>query len=137
MKATTTLLAGLASLIALPLAAQNLATYEGRDRMDKITAAAKKEGALTLYTTIAEKDLPPIIKPFEEKYGIKVTVWRAGTDKVLQRTVQEARAGRNEVDAIHFGSPEMEALSREKVLQAVATPVHKDLLAGSVPSQRR
>ena len=136
MKPTTLLLAGLASLIALPLAAQNLATYEGRDRMDKITAAAKKEGALTLYTTIAEKDLPAIIKPFEEKYGIKVTVWRAGTDKVLQRTVQEARAGRNEVDAIHFGSPEMEALSREKVLQAVATPVHKDLLAGSVPAHR-
>ncbi len=136
MKPTTLLLAGLASLIALPLAAQNLATYEGRDRMDKITAAAKKEGALTLYTTIAEKDLPSIIKPFEEKYGIKVTVWRAGTDKVLQRTVQEARAGRNEVDAIHFGSPEMEALSREKVLQAVATPVHKDLLAGSVPTHR-
>ena len=136
MKPTTLLLAGLASLIALPLAAQNLATYEGRDRMDKITAAAKKEGALTLYTTIAEKDLPSIIKPFEEKYGIKVTVWRAGTDKVLQRTVQEARAGRNEVDAIHFGSPEMEALSREKVLQAVATPVHKDLLAGSVPAHR-
>ena len=136
MTPVPTLVAALVASIALPLAAQNLATYEGRDRMDKITAAAKKEGALTLYTTIAEKDLPAIIKPFEEKYGIKVTVWRAGTDKVLQRTVQEARAGRNEVDAIHFGSPEMEALSREKVLQAVATPVHKDLLAGSVPAHR-
>ena len=36
----------------------SLATYGGPDRMDRIAAAAKKEGALTLYTTIAEKDLP-------------------------------------------------------------------------------
>ena len=40
-------------------------------------------------------------------------MWRAGTDRVLQRTVAEAAAGRYDVDVIHFGSPEMEALSRE------------------------
>jgi iron(III) transport system substrate-binding protein len=131
------LLGAAACLAALPLAAQGLNDYAGADRMDKIVAAAKKEGTLTLYTTIAEKDLPAIVKPFEDKYGVKVVVWRAGTDKVLQRAVQEARAGRNEMDAVHFGSPEMEALAREKVLAAVASPVHKDLLAGSVPSHRQ
>jgi iron(III) transport system substrate-binding protein len=114
----------------------SLAAYEGADRMDKIAAAAKKEGSLTLYTTIAEKDLPVIVKPFEQKYGIKVNVWRAGTDKVLQRTVTEAQAKKYEVDAIHFGSPEMEALSREKILLAVQSPVHKDLMAGAVPKHR-
>ena len=122
---------------ALPAAAQNLNEYAGADRMGKIVAAAKKEGTLTLYTTIAEKDLPAIVKPFEDKYGVKVVVWRAGTDKVLQRAVQEARAGRHEMDAVHFGSPEMEALAREKVLAPVASPVHQDLLAGSVPPHRQ
>ena len=130
-------LAAAAALAATCPFAQNLATYTGADRMDQIVAAAKKEGALTLYTTIAEKDLPVIVKPFEEKYGIQVTVWRAGTDKVLQRTVQEARAGRNEVDAIHFGSPEMEALAREKILQAVDSPVHKDLIPHAVPPHKQ
>jgi iron(III) transport system substrate-binding protein len=115
------------------LAQSSLATYQGADRMDKIVAAAKKEGTLTLYTTIAEKDLPTLIKPFETKYGIKVVVWRAGTDKVLQRTLVEAKANRNEVDVVHFGSPEMEALSREKVLQPVDSPVYRDLVAGAVP----
>jgi iron(III) transport system substrate-binding protein len=114
-----------------------LATYQGPDRMDKIIAAAKKEGALTLYTTIAEKDLPVLIKPFEDKYGIKVTVWRAGTDKVLQRTLAEAKANRHEVDVIHFGSPEMEALAREKVLQPVASPVYRDLVEGAVPKHQQ
>jgi iron(III) transport system substrate-binding protein len=114
-----------------------LATYQGPDRMEKIIAAAKKEGALTLYTTIAEKDLPVLIKPFEDKYGIKVTVWRAGTDKVLQRTLAEAKANRHEVDVIHFGSPEMEALAREKVLQPVASPVYRDLVEGAVPKHQQ
>jgi iron(III) transport system substrate-binding protein len=129
------LLAAVAAL-ALPVAAQNLATYEGADRMERIVAAAKKEGALTLYTTIAEKDLPAVIKPFEEKYGVKVTVWRAGTDKVLQRTIAETRARKYDVDVVHFGAPEMEALAREKVLAPVNSPVHQDLLAGSVPSHK-
>ena len=125
---------GLASSV---LAADaSLAQYEGADRMEKIVAAAKQEGALTLYTTIAEKDLPAILKPFEQKYGIKVSVWRAGTDKVLQRTVTEANARKYDVDAVHFGSPEMEALSREKILQAVSSPVHKDLMPGAVPTHR-
>ena len=114
-----------------------LATYEGADRMARLLEAAKKEGALTLYTTIAEKDLPTLVKPFETKYGIKVTVWRAGTDKVLQRTLAEAAAKRDEVDVVHFGSPEMEALSREKVLQAVKSPTYKLLAAGSVPAHQQ
>jgi len=99
-------------------------------------AAARKEGTLTLYTTIAEKDLATLTKPFEAKYGVKVVVWRAGTDKVLQRSIAEARAKRYDVDVIHFGSPEMEALSREKILLPVTSPVHKDLQPGSVPPHR-
>jgi iron(III) transport system substrate-binding protein len=126
-----------AALAAWPSAAQNLFEYSGPDRMERIVAAAKKEGALTLYTTIAEKDLPAVVKPFEDKYGIKVTIWRAGTDKVLQRTIQEARAGRHDVDVVHYGSPEMEALAREKILVPITSPVQKDLLAGSVPKHRQ
>ena len=114
----------------------SLAAYEGPDRMDRIVAAAKQEGALTLYTTLAEKDLPTLVKPFEAKYGVKVMVWRAGTDKILQRTVVEASAKKYDVDVIHFGSPEMEALSREKILLAVTSPVHKNLQPGSVPQHR-
>ena len=126
MKGFTRWLA-LAALAALPAIAQT----------DALVGAAKKEGTLTLYTTIAEKDLPVILKPFEEKYGIKVNVWRAGTDKVLQRTIQEARANRNDVDVVHYGSPEMEALAREKILKPVDDPVQKELMPGSVPAHKR
>ncbi len=137
MKSTAALAAGACALFACGAVAQTtLFDYSGADRMEKIVAAAKKEGTLTIYTTFAEKDQPTLIKPFESKYGVKVVVWRAGTDKVLQRTLTEASAKKYDVDLIHFGSPEMEALSREKILQAVNSPVHKDLQPGSVPAHR-
>lgn len=100
-------------------------------------ACGSSDRELTLYTTIAEKDLPTLIEPFETQHGITVTVWRAGTDKILQRTLAEAAAGRADVDVIHFGSPEMEALARENVLLPVDSPLHADLQPGSVPAHRQ
>lgn len=123
---------------ALPVVAQDAALllYEGADRQEKILAAAKREGTLTLYTSIADKDVQTVVAPFEKKYGIKVKVWRAGTDKVLQRTLTEAGAKRHEADAVHISGPEMEALHREKVLQKVNSPYFKDMLPGAVPAHR-
>jgi iron(III) transport system substrate-binding protein len=106
---------------------------QGTDRI----AAARRERTLTLYTTIAEKDLPTLVKPFESKYGVKVSVWRAGTSNVLQRAVQEAAAKKYAVDVVHIGSPEMEALAREQVLLPIDSPLHKDLQAGSVPPHKQ
>ena len=114
----------------------SLLQYQGPDRAQRVLAAAKKEGSLTFYTTIAEKDLPIIVLPFEKKYGIKLNIWRAGTDKVLQRTLAETAARRYEVDAIHFGSPEMEALHREKVLQPVNSPYLKELVPDALMAHR-
>jgi iron(III) transport system substrate-binding protein len=111
----------------------SLLNYSGADRADKLLAAAKKEGGLTLYTSIAEKDIPPLREGFEKKYGIKLTVWRAGSDKVLQRSLTETGAKRYDVDAIHIGAPEMEALHREQILQPVSSPIFKDLIQDAVP----
>ena len=132
-----TLLAGFAFAIALTAQAQSdLASYAGADRMERLAAAAKKEGGFTLYTSFAEKDLPTLIPPFEKKYGVKVKVWRASTVNVLQRVITEARAGRHDVDVVLMSAPEMEALHREKLLQPVTSPQHRNLVAGAVPAHR-
>jgi iron(III) transport system substrate-binding protein len=88
---------------ALPVLAQDasLLRYEGPDRIQKVMAAAQKEGSFTLYTSLAEKDLPPLLGAFEKRYGIKVTVWRSASEKVLQRTLTETSGRRYEVDAVH------------------------------------
>lgn len=70
-------------------------SYTGADA--KLQAAAKKEGGLTLYTSIAEKDLPPLRETFEKKYGVKLTVLNALSMALVKLTVETAlNAERNE-----------------------------------------
>ncbi|WP_306395645.1 ABC transporter substrate-binding protein [Telluria beijingensis] len=138
MRRTGAAALALALAQGVPAAAQDsaLLQYAGADRHQKLVEAARKEGTFTFYTTIAEKDIPPLIEPFEKKYGIKVRIWRAGTDKVLQRTLAETAARRYEVDAIHVGAPELEAMHREKILQPVNSPYFASLVKGAVPAHR-
>src|SRR3989441_7495157 len=77
----------------------SLLRCEGADRVQKVVAAAKKEGSFMLYTSFAEKDLPRLTAAFEKRYGVKVRVWRSASEKVLQRAVIETGAGRHEFDA--------------------------------------
>ncbi len=113
-----------------------LLTSTAADRTAKLAAAAKIEGSLTLYTSIAEKDLKPLIEPFEKKYGVKVNSWRASGDSVLNRTITENKAKRYTADMVHAGAVELEVLHREKMLQRVASPHFADLMEGSVPAHK-
>src|SRR5262245_66607599 len=93
-------LAGLAAAFAVLEHDTALLQYAGPDRIQKALAAAQKQGTFTLYTSFAERDLPPLLGAFEKRYGIKVRVWRSASEKVLQRTVTEAAGRRYEVDAV-------------------------------------
>jgi iron(III) transport system substrate-binding protein len=110
----------------------SLWNYTESDRTQKIVDAAKKEGALMLYTSLAQKDITPVIEPFEKKYGIPVKVWRSSSENVLQRTLTEAGAKRYDVDAIQSTAIELESLSREKLLQKINSPYQKELIPGAV-----
>ena len=125
-------LAMLASALSAFAQDASLLRYDGPDRARKLIAAAQKEGSFTLYTSFAEKDLPPLTAVFEKRYGVKVRVWRANSEKVVQRTLAEAAARRYEVDAVHSSALEMEALHREKVLQPVGSPHSAELMAGAL-----
>src|SRR6266516_7857661 len=106
------------------------------DRLERLAAAAKKEGALTLYTSIPEKDMAVLAADFDRRYGVKVNVWRASSVKVLQRAAAEARANRWDFDAAAVSSPEMEAMHRERLLQEVRSSHHADLAPDAMPSHR-
>src|SRR5919198_5675345 len=108
------------------------ASYEGPDRLQRLIAGAKKEGELSLYTSAQADDIGAVAKAFEQKYGVKVSMWRAGSEKVMQRAIAEARGGRYAVDVIETNGPELEALSREKILQAVKSPHHADLIPAAM-----
>ena len=113
--------------------AQGPASYEGVDRQEKLVAGAKKEGELIIYTSAQSDDIGAVAKAFEAKYSVKVNLWRAGSEKVMQRAVTEARGGRHAVDVIETNGPELEMLHREQILQAVKSPHLADL----IPAARR
>ena len=112
--------------------AADLALYEGADRLDTLIAGAKREGELSIYTSSQATDVGAVVEAFDKKYGIRTTLWRAGSEAVLNRAVQETRAGRYTVDVVETNGPELESLSREQVLQRVKSPHHADLIAPAI-----
>src|SRR3954468_665669 len=82
-------------------------SYQGTDRQKRLVEGAKKEGELTVYTSAPVDDMAVFTAAFEKKYGIKVKIWRAGSEKVLQRAVTEARARRFDVDVVETNGPQL------------------------------
>ena len=128
------LFAGAALAQAAALA--DLAAYQGADRAQRILEGAKKEGVVSLYNSAPVDDMTVLAAAFEKKTGVKVRVWRASSESILQRSVAESRAGRYEADVIETNSPEMEALHREKILQEVRSPYLADLIPQAIPPHR-
>ena len=110
--------------------------YQGADRDKRILEAARKEGTVVVYTSLNLKDSVPITEMFEKKYGVKVSLWRASSEKVVQRGVTEARAGRFSPDVFETNGPEMEALYREQLLDTFYSPHFKDLPPEAFPKHR-
>ena len=110
----------------------DLAGYTDADREQKLIEGAKREGEITIYTSAQTTDLGPVVEAFEKKYGIRANLWRAGSEVVLNRALQEARAGRHTVDVIETNGPELESMSREQILQKAASPHHADLIAPAI-----
>ena len=109
---------------------------KGADRDARLLEGAKKEGQVSVYTSLNTRDSGPITEAFEKKTGVKVLLWRASSEKVLQRAITEGRAGRHAFDVLETNGPEMEAAFREKLLTEFHSPHFKDLPPASFPKHR-
>lgn len=110
--------------------------YKGADRDARLAAPAKRQGVVVMYTSLNLKDSVPITEAFEKKTGIRVELWRASSEKVLQRGITEARAGRFAPDIFETNGPEMEALYRERLLDEFDSPHFRDLPPAAFPAHR-
>jgi iron(III) transport system substrate-binding protein len=115
---------------------RGLYMYQGADRDQRVLEGAKKEKQVTVYTSLNLKDSVPITQAFEKKYGVKVELWRSSSEKVLQRALTEARAGRFAVDAFELNGPELEAMYREGLLEEFHSPQFKNLPPAAFPRHR-
>jgi iron(III) transport system substrate-binding protein len=114
----------------------DILNYQGQDRDQRLLERAKQEGALTIYTSLAPTESQPLAQAFEKRYGIKVELWRAISERVVQRALSEARAGRHSADVVATNGPEMESLAREGILTTYYTPHAADLPPASIPKHR-
>lgn len=120
---------------AAQLTAQ-VATYDRSDRQAYILERARKEGTVSVYHSMPAEHMTAVAAAFTQKYGVKVKVWRSGSEAVLQRIVTESRAGRFEVDLAENNSLDNEALHREKLLQPVNSPFIADLIPQASPAHK-
>jgi iron(III) transport system substrate-binding protein len=115
---------------------ESVALYQGSDREQRLIEGAKREGGLTVYSSLPQEDNTAIANAFSAKYGIKVNVWRAGSEELLQRVIAESKAGRFDVDVVSNNGAGLEPLHREKLLQEVRSPYYADLLPEAIPPHR-
>ncbi len=127
----------LAQSAATPSPHEGIFTYKGADREAWLLERARKEGTVTLYTSMAPTESTPLMKEFEKKYGIKVEIWRGLSEGIVQRVVSEGRARRHVVDVIETNGPEVEILSRERMLSEFYSPHIADLPSAMVPKHRQ
>lgn len=110
--------------------------YRGVDRDQRLLDKARQEGTVSVYTSLASKESGPLAKAFEKKYGIKVDLWRATSDKILQRVITEGQAKRHLVDVIETNGPEVEMIAREKLLSEYYSPYFADLPPSAIGPNR-
>jgi iron(III) transport system substrate-binding protein len=90
---------------------------------DARVEAARKEGKVVWYTSLALPSAEKVAKLFEAAYpGVKVEVHRTGSQRILQRVMQELGANIKNVDVIHTSDAGHYVLLKEKKLLMKYTP---------------
>ena len=111
-------------LIAAPSAVraasvQEVLNYKGADRQKMLEDGAKKEGALTIYSSLTvNQALRPMVEAFRKKYPyLKTEFWRGDTRQISQKILAEQRAHAVQADVLEssgLGEIMVKAKSIEK-----------------------
>jgi iron(III) transport system substrate-binding protein len=89
---------------------------KGKERRDKLVDLAKKEGKLSLYTSMTSDIADIVTKKFTDQFGIDVATYRAGSETVLQRILQEQSASYAGNDVVETNANELFDLNGEHLL---------------------
>ena len=93
--------------------------------------AAKKEGKVVWYTSLALSSSEKVAKLFEAAYpGVKVEVHRTGSQRILQRMMQELSSNIRNVDVVHTSDAGHYVLLKEKHLLMPYTPAGVESFSG-------
>jgi iron(III) transport system substrate-binding protein len=94
--------------------------------------AAEAGGELNLYTSTSIEPVDALASAFEDAYDIDVGVYRATSDALTQRMIEEQRAGYRGSDVVESNTPSLVPLSEEGILADYESPKLAGLVPGSV-----
>lgn len=87
------------------------------ERERALTKMAREEGRLELYTSLDADVAEEVAKLFERRYDVPVRLFRASSEDVAARVLEEARGDRTRSDVAEAAGPVMELLSNEGRLE--------------------
>lgn len=88
-------------------------------------------GEVVFYTSMSPSVHEEVIGAFEDLYGVDVTLFRAGSEVVLQRLLEEAEAGFHGADIVETSGLEIVLLDREGRLASYESPAAAGLVDGT------
>jgi iron(III) transport system substrate-binding protein len=105
-----------------PRTLDELAVYTGADRHQILLDGAKAEGKIVWYTSLAGV-YRELVDAFKRKYpDIAIDVYRAGSNDLAPRIINEAQAGRPVADALESTPGLLMALRDRGLLKAYFSP---------------
>jgi iron(III) transport system substrate-binding protein len=110
-----------------------LKSYEGlaaNERQAKLIDAAKREGKLVYYGTIAIDQSTPLLDAFKKQYPfLETEYYRSGNVNVYNKIKTEAQANKNTVDVIDLRAGESDALVKDGLIDPYLSPSRKGIMA--------
>ena len=107
-------------------AASVLKPYEGlkgREREQRLSEGAKKEGRVVVYSFTAVDQLTPLLNEFQKRYPfIKPEHYRANATGVFNKFTTEARAGQTLADVIDLSAGETHTLLQMGLIDPYFSP---------------
>ena len=88
----------------------------GQERRDELVACAEEEGEVNFYTSMNAEIAGSVIEAFSDTFEVDVNLYRASSETVLQRILQEASAGYAGNDVVETNASELLALNQEGLL---------------------
>jgi iron(III) transport system substrate-binding protein len=88
----------------------------GQERRAQLLQDAKSDGSLSLYTSMTSDVATAVADAFTKQTGIKIDLYRAASETVLQRILQESSANHAGADVVETDALEMAALGKEQLI---------------------
>ncbi len=92
---------------------REMGALAGKDRRDRLVKCAEDEGAINVYTSMTSDVADAVAETFGDTFDVDVNVYRAGSETVLQRILQEQKANYAGNDVVETNATEMFALAKE------------------------